>query len=189
MSSFRGRRRSAARSIAALVMVTMVVSCSDDDDAAPSVSDTVVPADCEARQPVLRVDLIDRAVAAVEAELGGPQQYFEINATDLLVNLFVAVDDGAQAKPFVFLADELNSRDALPVDQGQSFAASALDFDPQKVTSCVFDELPESTATAFEILGGDGGAIGYSVIVDSASGGQLVVAVNGEGRILSVDPV
>jgi hypothetical protein len=167
----------------------LLVSCSDDDDAASTVSATVVPAECQARTPALRVDLIDRAVAQVEAQLGGPQQYFEINATELLVNLFVSVDEGAQVQPFVFLADELNSRDPMPVQQGETFEAASLAFDPQKVTSCVVDELPDSTATAFEILGGAGGAISYSLIVSSANGGQLVVAVNGEGRILAVDPV
>ena len=120
--------------------------------------------------------------------MGGPQQYFEINATDLLVNLFVAVEDGAQVKPFVFLQGELNSRDPQPAE-GNTFAGDAVDFDPQRVTSCVLDELPDSTATAFEIIGGANGTVGYSLVLASSSGGQLVVAVNGDGQILSVDPV
>ncbi len=59
-----------------------------------------------------RVDLIDDAVAALEAELGGPQRYFEINATPQLVNLFVELNDGALVQPWVYLDGELSSTDA-----------------------------------------------------------------------------
>jgi hypothetical protein len=187
----RGRRQTAAPWLGALVATVFAVAglvggCGDDGGAATT--STVVVADCVARQPVLRVDLVGQAVELVETDMGGPQQYFEINATELLVNVFVAVDNGTKVQPFVFLAGELNSSDLQPA-QGNTFVASALDFDPQKVTSCVADELPESSATAFEIIGGDDGAISYSLIVDSPNGGQLVVAVAGDGRVLSVDPV
>lgn len=183
-----GRRRSAAFVLAALVVMPVVGACSGDDAAGPTTSVTLVPAECVARTPALRVDLVQDAVARVEAQLGGPQQFFEINATDLLVNLFVAVDGGTKAQPFVFLQGELNSKEPEPAT-GNTFASTSLDFDPQKVTSCVSDQLPESRASVFEVLGGADGAVGYSVIVDSPQGGQLVVAVKGDGHVLSVDPV
>jgi hypothetical protein len=183
-----GRRRTAARVLVALAAPALLWGCSDNDpESTPTVADSL-PGECQARSPILRVDLIDQAVALVEQELGGPQQYFEINATGLLVNLFVAIEDGTQVKPFVFLQNELNSRDPQPAE-GNTFVASALDFDPQRVMSCVADELPESTATAFEIIGSADGAVSYSVVLDSASGGQLVVSVSSAGQVLSVDPV
>jgi hypothetical protein len=183
-----GRHPVAARLLGALCVASLVCACSGDDAAGRTTSVTLVAADCAARTPTLRVDLVDDAIAAVETQLGGLQQYFEINATDLLVNLFVAVDDATKAQPFVFLQDELNSQEPKAAE-GNTFAASAVDFDPQTVTSCVADELPQSQATAFEVLGGPGGAVGYSVIVNSPEGGQLVVAVDGDGHVLSVDPV
>jgi hypothetical protein len=188
MTGEQGRRPMAARVFGALCVVSTLHGCSSGSAAGPTTSVTLVPADCASRTPILRVDLIDQAVAAVEARLGGPQQYFEINATDLLVNLFVAVDDGTKAQPFVFLQDELNSQEPKAAE-GKTFASRSIQFDPQKVTSCVADQLPQSQATAFEVLGGPGGAIAYSVIVDSPEGGQLVVAVAGDGQVLSVDPV
>ncbi len=189
MSWQRGRRFAAARFIGAFAIVTVVaVGCSDDNASGPTTVVTLVAAECAAQQPSLRVDLVGQAVEAVETQLGGPQQYFEINATSLLVNLFVAIDDGTTVRPFVFLQGELSSTEPETA-QGNTFAADALEFDPQKVTSCVADELPSSTASAFEIIAGPDGAVSYSLVVDSPAGGQLVVAVSGVGRVLSVDPV
>jgi hypothetical protein len=166
----------------------LLLGCSDDDVTVTTTTTPIVGADCAVREPTLRVDLIDEAVAAVEAELGTPQQYFEINATDLLVNVFVALDDATKVQAFVYLQGELNSQ-APQQAQGSTFAAEAVDIDPQRVTSCVTDELPASTASAFEIIAGPDGTPTYSLVVDSAAGGQLIVAVDGEGRVLSVDPV
>jgi hypothetical protein len=184
------RGRCSVVAVAGLIALVSVAACSsgDDDDAAADVTLPEAPADCVARQPELRVDLITTAIERVEAELGGPQQYFEINATDLLVNLFVSVEDGTMVKPYVFLQDELNSRDPEAA-QGNTFDASSIDFDPQTVTSCVTDELPESTVTAFEIIADAQGTPQYSIVTTSAQGGQLIVAVNGDGQVLSVDPV
>ena len=49
----------------------------------------------------LRLDLVPAAVTAVEAALGGPQQYTEINAFEQGVNLFVATADGKEL-PYVY---------------------------------------------------------------------------------------
>lgn len=133
-----------------------------------------------------RVDLITEAVSALEARLGGPQQYFEINATSQLVNLFVALNDGELVQPWVYLDGELSSTEGREAS-GFSFAATALDFDPDKVLSRLQAELPQSSPDVFFVEAGEGGVVRYSVQVTSPQGGQLVVVVGPDGAVKSVD--
>lgn len=133
-----------------------------------------------------RVGLIDDAITALEDKLGGPQQYFEINATSQLVNLFVSLNGDKLVQPWVYLDGELSSTE--PHDAtGFSFAKSALDFDPDKVLSHLEAELPQSRPDVFFIEGGQGGIVRYSVTVTSSKGGQLVVVVGPDGAVKSVD--
>jgi hypothetical protein len=178
------------------VLLTVAAGCSDSNSgdspsttspsSGPSTS-TGTPAASAAGAP-LRVDLIDDAVAAVEAELGGRQDYFEINATPGLVNLFVARDAGG-VTAFAYVAGVLTSEDLTGAAEGTTFRADALNFDPARVTDAVSAELPTSRQDAFEILGGPNGAVIYSVIVTSSAGGQLIVEVGPDGTIAAVDPV
>ena len=137
--------------------------------------------------PAPRVDLIGTAVPALETRLGGPQQYFEINATPQLVNLIVALNDGKKAQPWVYIDGELSSTDVKDAT-GFSFAATALDFDAAKVLSKLQADLPQSSADLFFVEGGEGGAVQYSVAVTSRQGGQLVVTVGPDGTVRSVAP-
>jgi hypothetical protein len=134
-----------------------------------------------------RVDLIDEAVTALEAKLGAPQQYFEINATSKLVNLIVALNDDKVAQAWVYLDGDLSSTEGQPAT-GFSFNGSALDFDPIKVLSKLQAELPQSSPDLFFVEGGAGGIVRYSVEVTSSQGGQLVVVVGPDGTVQSVDP-
>ncbi|MFZ2443961.1 MAG: hypothetical protein WAW51_16475, partial [Ilumatobacteraceae bacterium] len=99
------------RCVAALCVTALVVlaACSDDTSPASSVespaADSTTAGEDIATLPI--IDQIDAAVAALEAQLGGPQEYFEINATARLVNLFVALNDGAVAQPWLYLAGSL----------------------------------------------------------------------------------
>jgi hypothetical protein len=134
-----------------------------------------------------RVDLIGEAIAALEARLGGPQQYFEINATSQLVNLFVALNDAKLVQPWVYLDGELSSTDGSEAG-GFTFARTALDFDPDKVLSRLQAELPQASPDGFFVEGGQGGIVQYSVAVTSQQGGQMVVVVGPDGKVRSVDP-
>ena len=78
------------------------------------------------------VDLIEPAIAALEAQLGLPQQYFEINATAHLVNLFVALNDGTLVQNWLYFDGELTSKPAQPA-QGHTFSADTVTFDPDTV--------------------------------------------------------
>jgi hypothetical protein len=132
----------------------------------------------------LRVDLIDDAVSALEEQLGAPQEYYEINATAALVNLFVAGDGGVTA--WVYLDGELSSEELTGTPEGATFRADAVAFDPDTVLDTVGTELPTTRQDAFEILGGPDGVVKYSVIATSAAGGQLIIQVGPEGNIIEV---
>ena len=137
--------------------VVLTASCGGDDD--------------EAVRPL--VDQIAPAIAAVEAELGGPQQYFEINATPQVVNLFVATDGATMVVPYVYVGGELASPAEPTTAEGATFVADAVTFDPATILDGVTDELPDSDVVLFSIVGGPGGAVQYGATVQSDEGGTL----------------
>ena len=158
----------------ALLIVAALAGCGDDEDSTLPVA----------------IDDIRPAIDAVEAELGAGQQFFEVNATPQLVNLFVAVDDATSAVPYIFFDGELQPpAPALPVESGFTFGADAVDFDVDTVLDSVADELPDSTIEGFAIEGGDGGVVRYLVSISSSQGGVLAVTVASDGDILEVDPL
>ena len=185
-----GGSGAALRSVAVVVGL-VIAGCSDGDATTrPTTDPTTDPAliACAPVEPVLQVDQVDEAVAALEAELDGGQQYFEINATPQIVNLFVSSADGTEVVPYAWIGGELTASDASPA-QGNTFPSTVLSFDPALVTACVSDQLPGSQQDVFVVEGGAGGAVRYSVVVTSAQGGQLVVEVAGNGQVIAVDPV
>ena len=160
----------------ALLIVAALVGCGGDDADDPT--------------PPVAVADIRPALDAVEAELGAGQQFFEVNATSQLVNLFVAVDDATSAVPYIYFEGELQPpAPALSVESGFTFGADAVDFDADTVLDSVADELPDSTIEGFAIEGGDGGVVRYLVSARSAQGGVLAVTVSPDGAVLEVDPL
>ena len=140
--------------------------------------------------PAVRVADIGPAIEAVEAELGAGQQFFEVNATAQLVNVFVAVDDATSAVPYIYFDGELQPpAPALAVESGFTFTADAVDFDADTVLDSIADELPESTIEGFAIEGGEGGIVRYLVSARSVQGGVLAVTVAPDGAVLEVDPL
>ena len=184
-------RRRVARAVwSGLAVGALVLAgCAGGDDVSPDTTLSFGPQACAPSEPSLVVDQIDDAVAAVEAELGGPQLYFEINATPLLVNLFVADASAATVTPFAYVGGELSSEAAIEGATGNAFVASAIDLDPQLVLSCVTDQLPASVLDVFFVEGGPEGAVKYTVLTSNEQGGQLSVEVTGEGLILAVDTI
>lgn len=135
----------------------------------------------------LRVDLIGPAVAALEAKLGGPQQYFEINANAKVVNLFVALNDAKLAQPWLYFDGKLSNSDPKAA-QGATFVASALPTDPAVLLSQIGTDLPGTQLDLIEVRGGPAGAVQFTVAATSSKGGQLLVEVGPDGKIVSVDP-
>ncbi|MDO8361543.1 MAG: hypothetical protein Q7V88_01480 [Actinomycetota bacterium] len=182
--------------IVAAVAATTLVGCSDDPlpaegTAVPS-GPTTSAVDQSAAVPVPTalpiVDQIRDAVAALDAELGVPGEYFEINATARLINLWVALNDGAVAQPWVYLDGVLTPGEGQPAGGG-TFTASDLDFDDELVLSKVLAELPGSSVESFYIHGDGNGNVQYSALLVSAKGGGLDIVVGPEGDVLSADPI
>ena len=170
-----------------VVALVALASCSGGGSSAittvPATSTT--PVSAQGTLPL--VGEIYVAVKTLETKLGAPQQFFEINATSRLVNLIVALNDGAVAQPWVYLDGELSSTEGAGAT-GATFASSALDFAPDKVLSKLQAALPKSSPDLFFIEGGPGGIVRYSVAVSSSLGGQFVVVVGPDGTVQSVDP-
>ena len=171
------------RCVAAAVL--MLSACSGD--ATPAATSTAVSTTVAAAALALPlVGEIDDAVAALEAKLGSPQEFFEINATTQLVNLIVALNDGKVAQPWVYLDGQLSSTEGAPAS-GSTFDSSALDFDPDKVLSQIETKLPQSSIDLFFIEGGKDNTVQYTAAVTSSQGGQLLVVVGPDGTVQSVD--
>ncbi len=133
------------------------------------------------------VEQIPAAVAAVEAELGAGQQFFEVTASPQLTNVFVAVDDATSAIPYVFVDGELQPpAPALEGASGSTFGVDAIDFDEATILDRIADELPDATIESLSVEGGPDGTVRYVASVRSAAGGLLDVVVAPDGAVLEV---
>ena len=160
-----------------LVIVLFVAGCGGGDDSA---DDDV---------PSLGADILD-AVAAVEAERGAGQEYFEVTAAALVTNVFVAVDEATAAIPYAFIDGELlEPEPRLDGASGFTFGADAIELDAAVVLSQVAEELPDATIESLSVEGGDGGIVRYVALVRSDAGGLLEVTVGPDGAVLAVDPL
>jgi len=174
---------------AVFATLALLGACSDDaaaptDTAAASTTAAALTSADEL--PLL--DQIAPAIAALEAEMGRSQDYFEINATARLVNLFVAFNNGAVAQPWLYLGGKLTSTGIQPASGG-TFAASSVDFDPDVVLSQVLTEVPGISIESFYIHGDGQGNVLYGVLATSGKGGGLDVVLGADGSVKSVDPV
>lgn len=85
-----------------LVVGAVLSACSGDDGTASTTAPDVTICDpqgtTQAESDLPAVGRISEAIAALERQLGAPQQYFEVNATARVVNLFVALNNGTLAQ-------------------------------------------------------------------------------------------
>ena len=146
----------------------------------------VVLSGCGSSKEALLVSDIDDAVGAVGKVLGKTPEFYEINATPTLVNLFAA-DGKGNAINFVFEKGKLAQETSVAPAEGKSFSATGMAFN-SKVYKRVQKELPDSILRAFSIIGDNPtGGVQYRVVLQSDMGGQLAVFVDPTGKILGTD--
>ncbi len=134
------------------------------------------------------VNDIAAAAAAVSDARGGPQEFFEITATPQFTNVFVAIDGGTAAVPYVYLDGELQAPGPrIDGATGQTFTVEAIDFDAATVLVGVENDLPTATIDAFSVEGGPGGFVRYVVSARSEQGGVLDIVVAPSGAVIEVD--
>jgi hypothetical protein len=183
--------------LAGVVGALALVGCSSDggDPVATTVAgtsgdSTVSPLDGDASGTTTMARDLRRAVEAVEAELGGPQEFFEVTATSQLTNVFVAIDDATKAVPYVFVGGELEvPGPTLEGAEGHTFVSSAMTFDDELLLSVIAEQLPTATIDAVSAEGGPDGTVRYVVSARSDEGGLLDIVVGPNGAIQSVQPI
>lgn len=171
------------------IVCLSLAGCSDGgDQSSDSVTSTTTATTLgEVGDPPI-VEEIDDAIAALEAELGGPQEYFEINATARLVNLFVALDQGTSVQPWVYFDGELTS-DEPAAAEGGVLRAADLTFDAATILATLQSELPSATIESFYIQGNGLGAVQYGALVTTSQGGAIDVQLGANGQILGTEPL
>lgn len=168
-----------------------LTGCSGSDPSTGSTSPAAAPTTTAApipsgKAPVL-LEQIRPAVAALEAQLGGPQRYFEINATPTLVNLFVANGDQTQAVAYVYASKALQPPAAAQPASGPTFTAAEMTFDETRVMALTVAQLPTSTFLRFAVTGVSGGGVHYRIATLSELGTEFDVLVGPVGDVVGTD--
>jgi hypothetical protein len=131
---------------------------------------------------------ITEAIDALETKLGGPQQYFEVNATAKVVNLFVALDGATVAQAWLYADGTLTSKEGQKASGG-TFTRAELDFQTDKVFTTIRRQIPQAILESFYVNGDGKGHVQYGVLTSAQCGGGLDVVVGPDGAVKSVNPV
>ena len=179
-----------------LLAAALVVGAACDDGNADGSSVTTAPAvticepegTAQAEADLPAVGLLDEAVAALEAELGGVQDYFEINATARVVNLFVALNGATLAQAWAYADGALSSTEPRAATGG-TFRAADIAVDAAAVLGPTRTEIPDSIIETFYVHGDGTGAVEYGLLTSALCGGGFDVTVGPAGEVLGVDPL
>jgi hypothetical protein len=178
----------AALAIGLLPVVASACSSSKGSATAPDVTICNVKSTAQADSDLPDVSRISVAIDALEAKLGGPQQYFEVNATAKVVNLFVALNNATVAQAWLYAEGTLTSKTGQKANGG-TFTKADLDFQPDKVLVTVRQQIPAAILESFSVNGDGKGHVQYGVLTSAQCGGGLDVVVGPTGAVKSVNPV
>lgn len=187
------RRRVAGMLALSAVVVSLVAGCSSDATG-PAATEAPTVTICDpSGEPQAAADLPDvasvrAAMADLDTRLGGPQEYFEVNATARLVNLFVALNGGTLAQAWVWVDGDLTSAEPQTASGG-TFTLADLDLDDSVALTTVRSEIPDAVLESFYVHGDGEGNVQYGILTSALCGGGLEVIVGPDGSVKSVDPV
>ncbi len=168
--------------VAAVAVGALTVGCGSDDEVSQ-------PGDRNPVEPPAFVGDVRDAVAAVEAELGSGQEFFEVTANAQFTNVFVALEDATVVVPYLYVDGELQPPAPEQTGaEGNTFRAEDIRFEDELLLSGVSAELPDTSVDALSVYGDGVGAI-YVLGASSEVGGLLDIVVGPTGAILSVDPL
>jgi len=169
------------------VAVAILAGCSGSDAVVDDVQVGVESAPDVPAPPYILA--VADAIEAVEAELGGPQEFFEVTSNAQFANVFVALDEGTAAVAYAFVDGELQAPAPKQVGAtGNTFVATDVDFVDDRILSGVTADLPDSEIDAISVYG-DGFGATYVLAATSSVGGFLDIVVGSNGAVFSVDPV
>ncbi len=165
-------------------MGSSLVACSDGDDSA---ADTTLAAPVVAP---LALSEIAVAVSAVEADLGGAQQFTEINVGPELVNVFVALPDGTELA-YVYRDGSLEPPPApTPQPEGAVlFGLDGIDLTAAEgFDDLLAEELPDSALAGMSLTGAAAGGAQWTATLVGAKGGVFDVLISPGGQIMGALP-
>jgi hypothetical protein len=168
------------------ITVALVVACVALLSACSSSSQS----DAGSGGPLPIVDQIAPAITALEATLGGPQDYVEINADAQMVSLITYDATASQAQAYRYLQGVLTpASEPFEISGGTPLRAEWITFDPEIIFDILRTELPTSTVVGFVILAGPSQTATYEALLQSRQGGQILVTLGPQGQVLSVQPL
>lgn len=179
--------------IGVAVLVALGSACSDGGGAADDSAAETVATDGSASSRDTRsaaVELLEPAVAAVEAERGGPQEYTEINVQLDLVNLFVALDDGTELA-YVYREDGLDvpTEPQAQPDGAEPFTLADVPLDAvETFDDLLAAEVPDSALVALTLAPRPETGLAWTATLLSPKGGVLDVLISPNGTILGAAP-
>ena len=150
------------RVLAAATLGVVLVACSGGGSSSPPTT-----------APVLRSDLVPAAVAAVEAQRGGPQQYTEINAFNQGVNVFVSTGNGSELA-YIYTKGALQAPGSPEQASGTPFTTvgASLDIGPRLLTD-VKKRLPEVVPVSIALVQRPDAGVVWDVGVLGEKGGKI----------------
>jgi hypothetical protein len=104
-----------------------------------------------------------------------------------VVNLWVALDNGTIAQPWVYLDGELSSKEGQSA-KGGTFTTADMKFDSAKVLDQLRTKIPDAALESFQVVGDGKGNVRYEVFATARCGGGLDIVLGSDGSVKSVTP-